>query len=162
MRNLVIIGVLLSGFFACSPMKESVVISPNLLRNLELIIEKHDSLVQSTPSSSNFHIYNVRFDINENDCYVIIGTSNNYNTKLMDGYLLLDENLIVFENAINNPCNHLVTIKNRNILEKELSKYASMNVGVDNYRGHGWVFRIEGESLIPFHQSGLKINFNIN
>lgn len=159
MRNLIIISVVLSVFSACSHTKKSVVISPNLLRNLELIIEKHDSLIQSTPSSSNFHIYNVRFDINENDCYVIIGTSNNYNTKLMDGYLLLNENLIVFENAINNPCNNLVTIKNRNILKKELSKYASMNDGVDNYRGHGWVFKMEGESLIPYHQGKLKVNF---
>lgn len=159
MRNLIILAVVLSVFFACSHTKKSVVILPNLLHNLELIIEKHDSLVQSTPSSSNFHIYNVRFDINENDCYVIIGTSNNYNTKLMDGYLLLDENLIVFENAINNPCNNLVTIKNRNILEKDLSKYVSMNDGVATYRGLGWVFRIEGESLIPYHQGRLKVNF---
>jgi len=159
MRNLTIIVVLLNIFLGCSHPKDKVVISPNLSRNLELIIEKHDSLIKSTDYSFNSHIYNVRFDKNQNDCYIIISTSNFYNRRLMDAYLLQNENLIVFENTLNNPCNNHIKIEHKNIIEKELFKYTNIDEGVDTYRGFGWVFRIDGDSLILHHQGRLKINF---
>ena len=88
-------------------------ISPALTRNLKLIIEKHDSLTERNPSLFDPHIYKIRFEKNQNECYIIIGTDVYYNSSLMDGYLLRNKNLIVFEKTLNNPCNNHVKIENQ-------------------------------------------------
>lgn len=149
-----------SAFFGCNHLNDSVVVSPMLTRNLKLIIEKHDSLIESNPSLFDAHIYKVRFEKNQNECYIIIGTDVYYNSSLMDGYLLRNKNLIVFEKTLNNPCNNHVKIENQIKNEEELSLYSNENEGLSPYRSLWWVFKIEGDSLILYDQGGLKIDFN--
>jgi hypothetical protein len=135
---------------------QEVILDQQLERFAYKIVEEYSSYLESEEGkdSHRIKIYSLRFFEDNGKCFFYIGTDIYFDPE-MEGYVLIDDNILTFSN-VESSCNKgLIEIHQK----WSGTRFENLIDFTDTYAAVNWVFQVKGDSIIPVQQGRFKINF---
>tara|TARA_R110002012_G_scaffold229065_1_gene401597 strand:+ start:159 stop:608 length:450 start_codon:yes stop_codon:yes gene_type:complete len=131
--------------FTCSKEKKGVIIKQELLDIIKSTVRDYEEATTLDDLKFNPDVYEVRFQRENEQCYLLIISNNYYNTEF-DATISIDDNLVVFYN-LNSDCNRMVAV-NKKADIVDLSKFDNETNALNDYHPKIWKFKIENRKFI--------------